>query len=164
HTELDARESFQRRRGRGLGECCLAPLLLPLAERDLPRHIAVDGGDAVLDARGGDVVELDLVACQGGYMGDAAAHLAGADDAYRSDLASHILDPAARVFITRFVQCTLKRHSAYARGKAQRDRTTRNQLNTFVARRSKNLWTLLLPRAAVFVDKRQDMKYFCYVI
>ena len=60
-------------------------LALALADRvlgDLARHVAVDGGDAGLDAVFRHVVERDLEAGERAYMGDAAAHLTGADDAY----------------------------------------------------------------------------------
>src|SRR5690606_22315687 len=55
----------------------------------LARHVAVDGGKARLDPLGRDVVQPDLVAGKGRDMRDAAAHLAGADDAYRRDSARH---------------------------------------------------------------------------
>ena len=60
---------------------------LPLAFADgvfrhLARHVAVDGGDAGLDPLLRNVVERDIEAREGAHMGDAAAHLTGADDAY----------------------------------------------------------------------------------
>ena len=69
--------------------CLVRPLErdLPLLFRDrffadLSRQIAVDGGDAGLDPLFRHVVERDLEARERAYMGDAAAHLTGADDAY----------------------------------------------------------------------------------
>ena len=55
----------------------------------LPLMVAI----ARVDAVRGDVVDQDLVAGQRRHMGDAAAHLAGADDADRLDLA-HVLIPS----------------------------------------------------------------------
>ena len=46
-----------------------------------PGEIAVDGGEARLDALRGNIVERDVIAGKGANMGDAVAHLTGANDA-----------------------------------------------------------------------------------
>src|SRR5207302_4989276 len=56
---------------------------------DLPGHVAVDGGDPGFDAVGRHVVELDVVAGKRADMGDAAAHLPGADYADFLDIERH---------------------------------------------------------------------------
>mgnify|MGYP006174985175 CR=1 FL=1 len=48
--------------------------------------VAVDGGQRLVQAGLGDVVQKHVIACQGEDMGDPVAHLPGADHAYRPDL------------------------------------------------------------------------------
>ena len=55
------------------------------AARDLARHVALDGGARLVDGLLLQVVEGDVVAGQRHHVGDAVAHLAGADDADRLD-------------------------------------------------------------------------------
>ncbi len=60
-----------------------------LAGGDLAGEVLVDGGDRLLDPLLGDVVQHHVVARQRDDMGDAAAHLARADDADLAD-GSHV--------------------------------------------------------------------------
>src|SRR5262249_6695197 len=52
-----------------------------LSRLHLPRQIAVDGGKACLDALARKIVEADIIAREGAYMGDAISHLPGANHA-----------------------------------------------------------------------------------
>ncbi len=58
---------------------------------DLARQIAIDGGNPRTDAVGDDVVQQHVEAGQRADMGDAVAHLAGADHA---DLTNGVRHPA----------------------------------------------------------------------
>ena len=69
-------DALQRRLHLGIGDD---------AARDLARHVALDGGARLVDRLLLQVVEGDVVAGQRDDMGDAVAHLAGADDADRLD-------------------------------------------------------------------------------
>ena len=66
--------------GRDALDRSLAFLVADALLADLTRQIAVDGGERRGDAVGRDVVEQDVIAGQRADMGDAVAHLAGADD------------------------------------------------------------------------------------
>ena len=55
------------------------------AARDLARHVALDGGARLVDRLLLQVVEGHVVAGERHHVGDAVAHLAGADDADRLD-------------------------------------------------------------------------------
>ena len=55
----------------------------------LARQMAVDGRQGGVDALLGDVRQRDGHACLGGHLGDAGAHLAGADHANRLDVECH---------------------------------------------------------------------------
>ncbi len=80
-TRSQSPKSSKLSAGAMLAERGLALLLGDALARDLPRHVAVDGRDAGLDAVGRDIVEQDVEAGQRADMGDAAAHLTGADHA-----------------------------------------------------------------------------------
>ena len=60
---------------------------------DLARQIAADGGQTLGDAFGGDIVEQHVKAGERADMGDAAAHLAGADHADLANRMRHLLRP-----------------------------------------------------------------------
>ena len=61
---------------------------LPLGH--LARQVAIDGRERGVDALLGDVVEGDLQSRLRRDLGDAGAHLPGADDADRLDVECHI--------------------------------------------------------------------------
>jgi hypothetical protein len=61
---------------------------------DLAGHVAIDGGEAGLDAVGADVVERHVVACERANLGDARAHLARADHSDFFQLGCHLSNPA----------------------------------------------------------------------
>ncbi len=67
----------------------LALLVADALAADLARQVAVDGGNALRDPVGDDVVEQNVIAGQRADMGDAVAHLAGADDADLANGRSH---------------------------------------------------------------------------
>ena len=56
---------------------------------DLAGHVAVDRRKAGVDLLLGEIVEADVEARKRADMGDAAAHLPGADDADGLDLDTH---------------------------------------------------------------------------
>ena len=60
-------------------ERVLAVLLADRLFGDLPRHVAVDGGHAGLDAVRFQIIEKDGIAGERAHMRDSVAHLAGAD-------------------------------------------------------------------------------------
>ena len=60
---------------------------------DLARQVAADGGNTLGDAFGGDVVEQNVKAGERADMGDAAAHLAGADHADLANRMRRLLRP-----------------------------------------------------------------------
>ena len=68
-------------RRRDLRERVLARVLGDALLGDLTRHVAVDGRQTRLDAIGRHVVEHDRIARQRADMGNAVAHLPGADHA-----------------------------------------------------------------------------------
>ena len=61
---------------------------LPLGH--LTRQMAVDGRESRVDALLGDIVEGDGQSRLSRDLGDAGAHLAGADDAKRLDVECHV--------------------------------------------------------------------------
>ena len=71
----------------------VALLLADALAADLPRQVAVDGGEALGDAFGGDVVEQNVEARERAHVGDAVAHLAGADHADLADGMRPVLRP-----------------------------------------------------------------------
>ena len=75
-----------------LSAACLSLLGDALAA-DLARHVAVDGGERLLEARRRDVVEHDRNAGERADMGDAVAHLARADDADLANALRHDVGP-----------------------------------------------------------------------
>ena len=87
--EVGAGEIAHLVRGGNLAERRLAGLLGELAVSDHAGQVAADGGEPLLDAVRRDIVEQHLVAGQRGDLGDAAAHLPGADDAHSLDMPLH---------------------------------------------------------------------------
>ncbi len=65
--------------------------------RNLPGHVVVNERKALRDAVGSQVVEEHIVAGQGAYMRNTAAHLARADDADRLDI-RHKSPPRALIW------------------------------------------------------------------
>ena len=61
-----------------------------LPPRHLARKVAIDGGERGVDALLGDVVEGDVQSRLSRDLGDAGAHLPGADDADRLYVECHI--------------------------------------------------------------------------
>ena len=59
---------------------CISASLIDAA-RHLARHVALDGGERLVDGLLLEVVERHIVAGQRYHVGDAVAHLACADDA-----------------------------------------------------------------------------------
>jgi hypothetical protein len=82
-------DAIERRLAVGAGDGAL---------RDLAGHVAADRGEPLLDLVLGDVVEAHLEPGERADMGDAVAHLSGADDADGLDLGSCALrhSPAPR--------------------------------------------------------------------
>ncbi len=91
--EVAVAEVVERLRRRDARERGLARLLGEVALGDLARHVAVDGGKAGLDAVGRDIVEQHVEAGERADMGDAVAHLPGADDADLANLGLHDVRP-----------------------------------------------------------------------
>ena len=79
--EIAVAERVERFRRRDVLERRLRVLFLDDVLGDLARHVAVDGREPGLDAVGRDVVERHGKAGERADMGDAVAHLAGADHA-----------------------------------------------------------------------------------
>ena len=74
-------ELVERVGGRDALDRRLALFVADALAADLARQVAVDGGNPLGDAVGDDVVEQHVKAGQRADMGDAVAHLAGADHA-----------------------------------------------------------------------------------
>ena len=83
--EIAVAELVERVGRRDARERGLAVLLGDQLARDLPRQIAVDGGEPGIDAVGRDVVEQHVHAGERGHMRDAVTHLTGADHADLAD-------------------------------------------------------------------------------
>ena len=79
--EIAVAEFSERVGGRDALDRGLALLVADALATDLPCQVAVDGRQSCRDAVGGDVVEQNVIARQRADVGDAVAHLAGADDA-----------------------------------------------------------------------------------
>ena len=73
----------------------LALVLGDALAANLPRHVAVDGGERGLQPVVGNVVEDDVDAGERADMRDAAAHLPGADDADLLNFMRHFCCPLA---------------------------------------------------------------------
>src|SRR5580700_3341844 len=71
----------------------VALLLADTLAADLPRQIAVDGGEPLGDAFSGDVVEENVEARKRTDVGNAVAHLAGADHADLPDGMRTVIRP-----------------------------------------------------------------------
>ena len=89
--EIAVAELVERLGRRDARERRLAVLLGDQLARDLPRQVAVDGGEPGIDAVGRDVVEQDVDAGERADMRDAVAHLTGADHADLADCKRHFL-------------------------------------------------------------------------
>ena len=96
--EIAVAELVERLGRRDALERGLALFLGDALAADLPRQVAVDGGEPGIDAVGRDVVEQHVQAGERADMRDAVAHLTGADHADLANWMRHLLRPRRRAF------------------------------------------------------------------